>query len=51
MTQVATAASLSTVPQIHRDSIVIDGRDPTFLVDRQMSTSKPDYWDALAEAG
>jgi membrane dipeptidase len=36
---------------LHARSIVIDTRDPTFLVYRQMGGDKPQYWDALMQGG
>jgi membrane dipeptidase len=37
--------------QLHARSIVIDTRDPTYLVHRQMGGEKPEYWDALQSGG
>lgn len=36
---------------LHQRAIVIDTRDPTFLVYRQMGGEKPEYWDALERGG
>jgi membrane dipeptidase len=36
---------------VYERSIVIDTRDPTFLVHRQMPELKSDYWTALGEGG
>ena len=37
--------------QLHERAIVIDTRDPTFLIYRQQPDDKPDYWDALQAGG
>jgi len=36
---------------LHSRAIVIDTRDPTFLIYRQMPDDKPAYWDALQSGG
>jgi membrane dipeptidase len=36
---------------LHSRAIVIDTRDPTFLVYRQMPDEKPAYWDSLEGGG
>ncbi len=34
-----------------KDSIIIDGRDPTFLLHRFTGDEKPDYWSAVKQSG
>jgi membrane dipeptidase len=36
---------------VYDGSIVIDGRDPTFLTERQVPLAKAGYWDALTAGG
>lgn len=36
---------------VHRRSILIDGRDPTFLLYRRTGNEKPDYWDSIRASG
>jgi membrane dipeptidase len=37
--------------RVHDESIIIDCRDPTFLLYRQTRDEKPDYWDTIAASG
>jgi membrane dipeptidase len=36
---------------VYRRSVVIDGRDPTFLTERQLPIAKQNYWETLAAGG
>jgi membrane dipeptidase len=47
----ATAVQDTRAAEVHRRAIVIDTRDPTFLVHRQMGGDKPEYFDALQAGG
>jgi membrane dipeptidase len=47
MSDVATVEMSKT----HREAIVIDGRDPTFLLYRQTGDDKPDYWPTIRRSG
>ena len=46
-----TADVPSRAAEIHDRAIIIDGRDPTFLVFRQSKEQKPDYWATLERSG
>lgn len=39
------------VAAVHEEAILIDGRDPTFLLYRQTGDEKPSYWDAIRRSG
>lgn len=45
------AAPARQLPDIHRRSIVIDARDPSFLTNRQLPREKSAYWDTLEAGG
>ena len=55
MTETSTVMDASDLVEralaLHERSIVIDTRDPTFLVYRQMGGEKPEYWHALTSGG
>jgi membrane dipeptidase len=36
---------------VHDGAVLIDGRDPTFLLYRQTGAEKPIYWDAIRRSG
>lgn len=40
-----------SVSATHREAIVIDGRDPTFLLFRQTGDEKPNYWPTIGQSG
>jgi membrane dipeptidase len=44
-------ASVAHVPEVHRRSVIIDARDPSFLTNRQIPREKASYWDAIQEGG
>lgn len=37
--------------ELHRRAIIIDGRDPTFLLYRQTKEEKPQYWETIRQSG
>lgn len=39
------------VQSVHDAALIIDCRDPTFLLYRQTRDEKPDYWDTIAASG
>ncbi len=45
------STSANAVSRTHAEAIVIDGRDPTFLLYRQTQDEKPAYWDTIATGG
>ncbi len=47
----ATMAVSDLARQVHERAIVIDTRDPTFLIYRQQPDDKPEYWEALKTGG
>lgn len=46
-----TSQLATTTQELHRRSILIDGRDPTFLLYRQTRDEKSAYWSAIEQSG
>lgn len=46
-----TVADVPSARQIHDAAIIIDGRDPTYLVYRQSRDEKAEYWTTLEKSG
>lgn len=45
------ATDIERAQRLHAEAIIIDCRDPTFLLYRQTHDEKPDYWDTIARSG
>src|SRR5262245_43831883 len=46
-----TVEQATPATTIHEAAVIIDGRDPTYLVYRQSKEAKPEYWETLERSG
>lgn len=51
MHELAASPDSNEVRTVHEKAILIDGRDPTFLLYRETGDEKPGYWDAIRQSG